>query len=145
MYLHKVVQGFPSGTSGKEPACQCRRHKIRGFDPWVRKIPWNRKWQFAPVILSWAEEPGWLQSMESQRVGHDWAHTHTQGCTAWWFDIHVHCETITITTLINTPSPHIDTIFFLFLCVCVCVCVVWRVRTLRIYPLSRFQIFDIIF
>ena len=28
----------------------------------------------------WTEEPGQLQSMESQRVGHDWAteHTHTQ-------------------------------------------------------------------
>ena len=49
----------------------------------------------------------------------------------------------------NTPSPHIDTSFFWFLCecvcVCVCVCVVWRVRTLKIYPLSRFQVYDIIF
>ena len=27
--------------SGKEFACQCRRC---GFDPWVRKIPWRRKW-----------------------------------------------------------------------------------------------------
>jgi len=26
-------------TGGKEPACQCRRHKIHGFYPWVRKIP----------------------------------------------------------------------------------------------------------
>ena len=25
----------------KESACQCRRP---GFDPWVRKIPWRRKW-----------------------------------------------------------------------------------------------------
>ena len=25
--------------SGKEPACQCRRHKRHGFDPWVWKIP----------------------------------------------------------------------------------------------------------
>ena len=25
----------------------------------------------------WTEEPGGLQSMESQRVGYDWAHTHT--------------------------------------------------------------------
>ena len=25
--------------------------------------------------IPWAEEPGRLQSMESQRVGHDWAHT----------------------------------------------------------------------
>jgi len=24
---------------GKEPACQCRRHKRRKFDAWVRKIP----------------------------------------------------------------------------------------------------------
>ena len=27
------------GTSGKEPACQCRRCKTRGCDPWVRRIP----------------------------------------------------------------------------------------------------------
>ena len=33
--------GFPGGTSGKEPACQFRRHKRRRFDPWVRKIPWR--------------------------------------------------------------------------------------------------------
>ena len=32
--------------------------------------------------ISWIEEPGGLQSMESQRVGHDWVHkhTHTQTC-----------------------------------------------------------------
>ena len=34
--------------SGKEPACQCRR---RRFDPWVRKIPWRRRWQSTPVFL----------------------------------------------------------------------------------------------
>ena len=34
--------GFPGGTSGKEPACQCGRHKRHGFDPWVGKIPWRR-------------------------------------------------------------------------------------------------------
>ena len=27
---------------------QCRRP---GFDPWVRKIPWRREWQPAPVFL----------------------------------------------------------------------------------------------
>ena len=41
----------PGGTSGKEPACQCRRRKRRGFSPWVRKIPWRRKWQPTPVSL----------------------------------------------------------------------------------------------
>ena len=42
---------FPGGTSGKEPACQCRRHRRRGFSPWVRKIPWGRAWQPIPVSL----------------------------------------------------------------------------------------------
>ena len=43
--------GFPSGASGKEPVCQCRRHKRHRFDPWVRNIPWRRKWQATPVCL----------------------------------------------------------------------------------------------
>ena len=34
--------------SGKEPACQCRRHR---FDPWVWKTLWRRKWQPTPIFL----------------------------------------------------------------------------------------------
>ena len=30
---------------------QCRRPKRLGFDPWVRKFPWRKKWQLTPVIL----------------------------------------------------------------------------------------------
>ena len=35
----------------------------------------RRKWQFTPVLLprKFQEEPGGLQSMGSQRVGHNWA------------------------------------------------------------------------
>ena len=42
--------GFPDGINGKESACQqrCKRH---GFDPWVEKIPWRKKWQPTPVFL----------------------------------------------------------------------------------------------
>ena len=47
----KVDRGFPGGASGKEPACQCRRHKRCRFDPWVGKIPWRRAWQPTPVFL----------------------------------------------------------------------------------------------
>ena len=32
----------------KKPTCQCRRPEV---DPWVRKIPWKRKWQPNPVFL----------------------------------------------------------------------------------------------
>ena len=30
------------GLSGKESACQCRRHRKYGFNPWAGKIPWSR-------------------------------------------------------------------------------------------------------
>ena len=43
--------GFPGGASGKEPTCQCRRHKRHSFHPWVGKIPWRRAWQLTPVFL----------------------------------------------------------------------------------------------
>ena len=46
---HKL--GFPGGTSGSKPACQCRRHKRRRFDPWVGKIPWRRTQQPTSVFL----------------------------------------------------------------------------------------------
>ena len=44
-HTHTHTQGFPGGPGGKEPTCQCRRHKRCGFNPWVEKIPWKRKWQ----------------------------------------------------------------------------------------------------
>ena len=50
MYIYGLMNmGFPGGSGGKELACQCRR---LGFDPWVRKIPWRKKWQPTPAFLS---------------------------------------------------------------------------------------------
>ena len=46
--------GLPGGASGKEPACQCRRHKRCRFDPWVGKIPWRRG---NPLQYSCLENP----------------------------------------------------------------------------------------
>ena len=43
--------GFPGGTSGKELACQCRRHERRKFYTWVGKIPWRRACQPTAVLL----------------------------------------------------------------------------------------------
>ena len=54
IYLIKssdIVQGCPGGASGKEPACQCRRHKRHSFNPWVGKIHWRRAWLPTPVFL----------------------------------------------------------------------------------------------
>ena len=79
-YAH-FSMGFPGGSDGKESVLQCG---TPGFDPWVRKIPWRRKWKPTPVFLPGEfhgqREPGGLHPMGSPRVRHDWAtntHTHT--------------------------------------------------------------------
>ena len=52
IYIYKVSQvGFPGWLSVKESACQCRKHKIHGFNPCFVQIPWRGKWQLALVFL----------------------------------------------------------------------------------------------
>jgi len=41
---------FPNGSTGKESACQGRRHR---FDPWIRKIPWRREKLTHSTFLAW--------------------------------------------------------------------------------------------
>ena len=69
-YPLQIFAGLPWWLSGKESACQCRRHR---FDPW------RKKWWPAPVFLP---EKSHEQSnlvgycpWGHKRVGHDWAHT----------------------------------------------------------------------
>ena len=45
IYTMIYKMDFPGGASGKELACQCRKHKRWRFNAWVRKIPWRRAWQ----------------------------------------------------------------------------------------------------
>ena len=65
----------------KNPTANTGDIEKHGFDPWVEKVPWKRAWQPTPVFLPgespWTEEPDGLQSMGSQRVGHNWAPKHT--------------------------------------------------------------------
>ena len=41
-------EGLPWRPCSKESSCQCKRY---GFDPWVRKIPWRKKWQPTLIFL----------------------------------------------------------------------------------------------
>ena len=59
-------QGFPGGTRGKEPSCQCRRHKKCRFDSWVGKIPWSREWQPTPVLPG--ESPWGLKELDTTKA-----------------------------------------------------------------------------
>ena len=46
-----VSLGLPRWCSGRESACQRRRHRRCGFNPWAGTIPWRRKRQLTPVFL----------------------------------------------------------------------------------------------
>ena len=74
---------FPGGTSGKEPAYQCRRNKGCDFHPLVGKNLWRRKCQPTPVLVprkspgerSLADYSSW-DHKESDTNGHACASTH---------------------------------------------------------------------
>ena len=78
-----TVDHFPGGSDGNASACNAGDP---GSIPGSGKISWKRKWQPTPVFLPgkshgrkslvgyspWGrKESGRLQSMGSQRVGHD--------------------------------------------------------------------------
>ena len=59
-------------TSGKESACQCKRHS---FNPWVWKISWRRDF---PVQGSLAGCSPWgCKGLDMTKHAHTHAHTHT--------------------------------------------------------------------
>ena len=68
-----LVKTLPANTEIQETQIP----SLGGKDPLEKKMAIHSSilaWE-----IPWTEEPGSLQSMGSQRGGHDWAHTHTQG------------------------------------------------------------------
>ena len=66
--------GFPGGTSGKEPACQCRKHKKHGFHPGSGRYPEEGMATHSSTDawrILWTEKHVGLPSIGSQRVGYD--------------------------------------------------------------------------
>ena len=74
-HLYNIILhlGFPNGSSGKESACQYRRHRDVGSilgseDPLEKEMAIHSRilaWR-----IPWTEEPNGLQSTGSQGVGH---------------------------------------------------------------------------
>ena len=75
--VYPLDRGFPSGSAVKN-SLQCRSCRRCGFDPWVGKISWRTAWLKNTHFrtLAWrilrSEEPSRQQSIESQRVRHNW-------------------------------------------------------------------------
>ena len=90
---------------------------------WVQSLGWEDPLEEGMATHSripWTEEPGRLQSIESQRVRHDWSdlawmHLYVSVCVSVWYVytcIHTHTCTHVVKPFISTirltyPSPHI--------------------------------------
>ena len=63
--------GFSDGSDDNEST----RNEGTWVQSCVGKIPWRRVWQptqvFLPEESPWTKDPGGLQSMGTQRVGHN--------------------------------------------------------------------------
>ena len=76
LYYMNSYWGFPGGTSGKEPTCQCRRCKRHGFDPGLRISLEEGMATHSSILawrIPWTEESSRLQSIGSKRVRHGWS------------------------------------------------------------------------
>ena len=79
--------GFPGGSDNKESVCNAGDS---GFDLWVGKIPWRRKWQSTPVFL-----PGEFHGQSS-----------LAGYSPWDRKQADMTEQLTLSlSLLGTPSP----------------------------------------
>ena len=107
-----------SGAGGKESACQCRRHR---FDPWLGKIPWNRKWRPTPVLLS-GKSPrqrslvgyspwGRKELDTTERLS---MHTHTHTHTHTHQNITLHVRTSQTTLLYQANSQIMEALHLIF-------------------------------
>ena len=92
--IQEIAEGFPDGAVVKS-LLQCRRRQRCRFASWVRKIPWSRKWQPAPIFL-----PGKHHVQRSLAGYSPWgckelgtpkhAHTHTRTRTHTRARTHTH-------------------------------------------------------
>ena len=102
----KRSRGFPDGSAGTEPTCQCRRRKRHKFNPWVWKIPgegYGNQLQYSCPENS-VDRGAWRVIVHG--VPKNWtrpsACTHTEGqCSNYWIHILMTGGIQTISLFVN--------------------------------------------
>ena len=139
-WLHKLVQilidiwMFLTSTHKKKYGCRLQTGSEKAMAPHSSTLAWK---------IPWTEEPGRLQSMESWRVGHDWATSlslftfmhwrrkwkptpvflpgESQGLRSPWTAIYGITQSRTQLKRLSSSSNQ-DILFTLFQCSALCYC-----------------------
>ena len=85
----RLSRKLPRWHSGKDSACQQRRHKRWGFSPWIWKILWRRMTTHSSISawkIPWTEEA--MGPWVHRRVRHDWATEQQKGKPHGWDSHH---------------------------------------------------------
>ena len=123
LFLHLMIcllLGFPGGASGKESTCQCRRYKRPGFNHYVGKSSWRRKWQ--PISVFLLRKSQGQRSLvvyspwDHKRDRHDWTHIITSFylIAKLWFmsQFCLDLPYVTLSLISYSPSEN----YFLYAC-----------------------------
>ena len=96
IYIYLSIYWLPRWHSGKEPACQCRRHRFNsrhrsGRSPGERN---GYSLQYSCLENSMDRGAWWLQSIGLRRVGNNWEtrHTHTHMHVCAHTHTHIHMQ-----------------------------------------------------
>ena len=101
---------LPRRLSGKQSTYQCSRRKRLRFDPWVRKIPWRRKWLPTPVFL-----PGKPCGQRSLVGCSPWGHKRVRHTKWLTHTINVGWMNVSLTIASDIPLAHGNICYFLSL------------------------------
>ena len=66
--------GFPGGAMAKNPLTNAREVGDMGSIPGLKRSSEEKTATQSSILvwkILWTEDPGWLQSLGSQRIGHD--------------------------------------------------------------------------
>ena len=98
------VGGVSQVAGGKEHVYQFGRYKRHGFDPWVGKIPWRRKWQL--LQYSCLEKSHRQRSLEGyspwgRQESQTTEHSGTSGTSELWEQVELALNPLLIYTRVT--------------------------------------------
>ena len=99
IFLSNIWKCFPGGSDGKESACNLGDLGSQSLG-WKDLLKKGMATHSTILVwgIPWTEEPGGLQSMGLQTVGHDWAaNTHLHACQTIQYNLFmslwkIHCS-----------------------------------------------------